>query len=95
MSTPSGAFNYTHLAANGTTVIKSSGGMLHTITINIKGSSSNTITVYDNTSGSGTVIAVIDPTANLVTLDFDVQFNTGLTLVIATGTAGDITVSWV
>jgi hypothetical protein len=92
--TPSGSFNYTHLNANGTTTIKSGAGLLHTLTINIKGASGNTVTLYDNTSGSGTVIAAIDPTANLVTLDFDVAFLTGLTVVIATGTAPDITVSW-
>jgi hypothetical protein len=92
---PSGSFNYTHLNANGTTTVKSGPGMLHTLTINVKGASSNTITLYDNTSGSGTVIAVIDPTQNLVTLDFDIFFQNALTAVIATGTAPDITLSWV
>ncbi|HEY7309450.1 MAG TPA: hypothetical protein VH643_08845 [Gemmataceae bacterium] len=91
---PSGAFNYTHLNANGTTTIKSGPGMLHTLTINIKGATGNTITLYDNTSASGTVIAVVDPTQNLITLDFDVAFVNGLTVVLATGTAADITLSW-
>ena len=92
--TPTGALNYSHLNANGTTTIKSGAGWLHTITINIKGESGNTVTVYDNTTSSGTVIAVIDPTQNLVTLSFDVAFQTGLTLVLASGTAPDITVSY-
>jgi hypothetical protein len=92
--TPTGALNYSHLNANGTTTVKSGAGWLHTITVNIKGSSGNTITVYDNTGGSGTVIAVIDPTVQLVTLEFDIAFNTGLTLVVATGTSADITVSY-
>jgi hypothetical protein len=91
---PSGSFNYTHLNANGTTVVKAAPGFLHTLTINVKGATGNTITLYDNTSGSGTVVAVIDPTQNLVTLAFDVNFMTGLTVVIATGTAPDITLSW-
>jgi hypothetical protein len=92
--TPTGALSYTHLNANGTTVVKSGAGWLHTLTINIKGASGNTVTVYDNTAGSGTVIAVIDPTQNLVTLTFDAAFTVGLTVVIATGTAADITLSW-
>ena len=91
---PSGSYNYTHLNANGTTTVKSGSGTLHTLTINVKGASGNTITLYDNTTGSGTVIAVVDPTQNLVTLDFDVTFLTGLTVVLATGTAADITLSW-
>jgi hypothetical protein len=40
------------------------------------------------------VIAVVDPTQNLITLDFDVAFVNGLTVVLATGTAADITLSW-
>jgi hypothetical protein len=92
---PTGALNYSHLNANGTTTIKSGAGWLHNIVINIKGATGNTITVYDNTSGSGTVIAVIDPTVQLVTLNYDVGFSTGLTVVLASGTAADITVSYV
>ena len=91
---PTGGISYSHINSNGTVTVKSGAGWLHTITINIKGASGNTITVYDNTSGSGTVIAVIDPTAQLVTLTFDVTFTTGLTIVTATGTAGDFTVSY-
>jgi hypothetical protein len=72
--TPSGSANYTHLNANGTSTIKSGSGWLNTVTINIKGGTGNQITIYDNTSASGTVIAVIDTTASLVTLWFGVAF---------------------
>jgi hypothetical protein len=92
---PTGAVNDSHLNPNGTTTIKSGAGWLHNIVINVKGSSGNTITVYDNTAASGTIIAVIDPTAQLVTLNYDVGFTTGLTVVLASGTAADITVSYV
>ena len=92
--TPTGALNYSHLSANGTTTLKSGAGWLHTIIINTKGASGNTVTVYDNTSASGTILAVIDPTQNLATLEFDAAFQTGLTIVLATGTAADITVSY-
>jgi len=88
------SYLYSRISSNTTTTIKSGAGILHTITISKKGASSNTITVYDNTAGSGTVIALIDSTASVVTLTFDVAFATGLTIVTATGTAPDITVSY-
>ncbi|HEV3262053.1 MAG TPA: hypothetical protein VG013_34700 [Gemmataceae bacterium] len=92
--TPTGALQYAHISTLTTTVVKSGAGYLHSIAINTKGASGNVATVYDNTTGSGTVIAVIDPTANLQTLLYDVQFSTGLTIVTATGTAADLTVSY-
>ena len=63
------------------------------VVINTKGSASNTFTIYDNTSGSGTVIAAID-TVNGVSghFEYNVAFSTGLTVVDATGTSADITV---
>jgi hypothetical protein len=92
--TPSGVTNYTHLNANGTTTIKSGAGGLHTVTVNVKGGTGSTVTVYDNTTASGTIIAVIDPTQNLVTMVYDITFLTGLTVVLGGGTAPDITISW-
>lgn len=87
-------YTYTNLAANATTVIRTGKGVLHSITINKKGASANVCTVYDNTAGSGTKIATIDTTVDYGTLLYDVQFDTGLAVVIGTGTAADITVSW-
>lgn len=86
--------NYSNINSNATTAVKASQGVLHSITINKKGASSNIATVYDNTAGSGTVIAVIDTTAAIGTLIYDLKFNIGLTIVTATGTAADITVSY-
>ena len=91
---PTGGINYSHINSNGTVTVKSGAGWLHTITINTKGATGNTATVYDNTSGSGTVIAVIDTTAQIQTLLFDALFTTGLTVVTASGTAADLTVSY-
>ena len=89
------SWSYTNLAALATTTIKSGPGRLKSITINTAGASSNTVTVYDNTAGSGDTIATIDGTAAEQTLDYGgVEFTTGLTVVIATGTAADITVTW-
>lgn len=89
------AFNATHIAsALATTTMKSGQGILHTITINTKGTAANTLTVFDNTAGSGTVIAIIDTTSNVQTLILDVAFSTGLTVVSAVGTGADLTIAW-
>lgn len=91
--TKKAASSYAHLNSAGTTTIKSGAGILRRVVINTKGSSSNTFTIYDNTSGSGTVIAVID-TVNGGSghFEYNVAFSTGLTVVDATGTSADITV---
>jgi hypothetical protein len=94
MSAPTGGLKYTNLKALGTTTIKAGEGVLHSISINTKGATGNTATVYDNTAGNGTTIATVDTTAQIQTLLYDLQFTTGLTIVLATGTSADITVSW-
>lgn len=93
-ASPSGAYTYTHIATSATTIVKSGTGTLHSITINMLGTVASTITVYDNTAGSGTVIAVINSLSVTGTLTYDVAFTTGLTIV-STGTiAPDVTVSY-
>jgi hypothetical protein len=97
-------YEATNLTGLGTTTISSNIGpangnqssylVLHSITINTKGAASNTLTVYDNTTGSGTKIAAIDTTAQTQTLFYDIICRTGITVVSATGTGADITVSW-
>ena len=94
MAQVAGNNQYTHLNANATTNLRTGNGVLHSITINTKGATSNTLTLYDNTVGSGTVIALIDTTSNVQTLIYDLQFLTGLTAVIAAGTAADVTITW-
>ena len=85
--------SYAHLNSTGTTTIKSGAGILRRVVINTKGTGSNTLTIYNNTSGSGTVIAAID-TVNGVSghFEYNVAFSTGLTVVDASGTSADITV---
>ncbi len=92
--TPAGSYSFSHLNANGTTVIRTGAGMLGNVTINTKGATANTLTLYDNTAASGTVIAVIDTTAQVQVLNFEVAFATGLTAVLATGTAADVTIGY-
>lgn len=84
-------YSFHRSASNATTTIKSGAGVLKRVTVNTVGSASNTCTIYDNTAGSGTVIAVIDPTSAQGSIEYDLVFSTGLTIVTATGTAADLT----
>lgn len=85
-------YSFHHSASNATTTIKSGAGVLKRVTVNTLGSALNTCTIYDNTAGSGTIIAVIDPTLARAIFEYDLVFNTGLTIVTATGTAADLTI---
>lgn len=85
---------FANINTNTTTTVKSGAGYLHTLCINTKGASANTATIYDSTTGSGTKIATMDTTSAVECQLFDVRFGTGLTIVTATGTAPDITVSY-
>lgn len=82
-----------NIASNATTVVKSTPGVLGCIVIQKAGASSNVATVYNNTNASGTVLATIDTTAT-GEYCYGAIFNTALTIVTATGTAGDITVTY-
>lgn len=92
-------YNYSNItaAAPTTTVVKSGQGILHSITVNTA-ADTGVITVYDNTSGTGTKIATITTTiaasGSPTPLIYDVTFNTGLTIVTSTA-AQDITVSFI
>lgn len=85
---------FSHITTNATTIAKSGAGVLHKVCVNTKGATANVATVYDNTAGSGTVIAVLDTTSSVGCISFDVAFATGLTIVTAAGTAGDLTVTY-
>jgi hypothetical protein len=92
--TNSATFTYSHIATATTTTVKSGAGYLRGVVIGTKGTVASTVTVYDNTAGSGTVIAVLD-TLNLSgTFTFEVAFSTGLTLVTTGTVAPDVTVSY-
>jgi len=86
---------YTNISGAATTVIKSGSGFLYGIIVNTP-VASGSITIYDNTSGSGTKIATITYPATLlssgpVSVPFYVNFQTGLTVVTA-GSGIDVTV---
>ena len=88
---------FSNISTLGTFTLKYGPGNLHKIVVNNSPTSAGTVTVYDNTVGSGTKIATITlvrqaPLNQAYTIDFnDLPFSNGLTLVTATQ-AGDITV---
>ena len=73
---------YKHLTGAGTTVCKYAAGTLHSIIVNNPANQS--ITVYDNVTGGGTVIAIINPGTSAVPfmLTYGCNFNIGLTVVL-------------
>jgi hypothetical protein len=84
---------YSNIITATTTVVKSGKGNLHTITVNTPVSAA-TIKLYDNTAGSGTLIATITCPSSLTPFNivYDVAFATGLTIV--TSGATDVTVAY-
>lgn len=88
-------FNYKNITGTATTVISQSAGILHTITFN-KPVATEVVTVYDNTTNSGNIIATITVPASPmpVTLTYDAEFTTGLTILTATASS-DITVTYI
>lgn len=86
---------YQEINGNGTYKLKIGPGYLQGVTVNLPGS--GTIQIFDNVAGSGTAIAGATafalPAAGSF-LDYDVNFNTGLTIVIASMVTGSITVEW-
>lgn len=84
------AYSYTHINTATTTVVRAYPGVLHTVIVNTP-VASGTVTIYDNTAASGTIIAVISSATFEGTLTFDVFCTTGIT-VVTNGTS-DITVT--
>lgn len=86
-------FQYVNITTQTTTTVKTSSGTLHTICINTP-AATGTITIYDNTTNSGTKIGTITAFASTnPCFTYDVNFWTGLTIVTATA-SNDITVSY-
>lgn len=91
-----GGYTHTDITTATTTTVKSGAGTLHTLTIGTYVASA-TITLYDNTAGSGTTIQTITLPSTVtgitpITLLYDEAFTTGLTVV--TSGATDVNVAW-
>lgn len=86
-----GPYGYKHLSSSG--LVKSGPGVVHSIAL-AAGSDAATATVYDETSGSGDVLAVVNAvTNNSACAVLDVAFGVGCYVVLA-GTAPAVTVSY-
>lgn len=70
---------FAYISTATTTAVKSGSGVLEKIIVSTVGSSS-TVTIYDNTAGSGTIIGVIN-SDSLGTYEYGGRFATGLTIV--------------
>lgn len=85
---PSGTA-YAYIAGAATTVVKSGAGRLVRI-VNNSGAGTSA-TIYDNTSAAGDTIGIIALAVVGGSIDYDLPFATGLTIVTV-GAAADLTV---
>ena len=84
--------SYTRITSNTTTQIKSGSGTFRRLVI--ASTILATITFYDSTTGSGTVIyGFAGLTLTPMTLEIDAAFSTGLT-VVTSGSGCSITIIW-
>lgn len=85
---------HTRMAANGTIVISDKATNLGSVIINTAGASSNILTIYNGLVAAGDIVAIIDTTsANLPERDYFTSMPAGITVVMGTGTAADITIT--
>lgn len=82
--------NATYISTATTTTVKTGIGRL--ARINITETAAGTITVYDNTAASGTILAVFKASIAEQTFELNCRFQTGLTIV--TAGASKLTVIW-
>ena len=85
---------FTHISTNTTTTVHATKANLLSVSINTKGASSNVATVYNGPVASADVVAVIDTTDSVGTLEYGVRCPDGIYVVTATGTAADLTINW-
>lgn len=84
--------NFTRISTATSTLLKTGPGTLSKVIINTKGTTTANMTIYDNTSATGTIIGTLD-CVNAVSnvIPYEVEFNNGL-FIVTTATAGDYTV---
>lgn len=83
---------YFHIASAATNVIKIGPGTLQHVNVNTAGSNNFSLTIYDNTSAAGSIIAIVNSNTAVATLDYSTDFSNGLTVVSAGTTPGDYTI---
>lgn len=86
--------NYYYMSALGIQTVKATPGILHTLTVNTRGTGSS-IKLFDNTSAaSGLQIANVDTTLTTTAFVYDAKFTTGLTISTAGASQADLTVTY-
>lgn len=83
-------WSYVHHAGAATTLVKTGAGTFHAVCQN---GQAGVTSIFDNTVGSGTTIAIINASGTPNCLTYDVAFATGLTIV-TTNAANDITATY-
>lgn len=82
---------FSRINASGVTTLKAGPGALHRVVINQSGVVNSLITIYDNTTNSGTIIAAISPNTNQGSMEYNLDFSNGLTFD-ASLSPGDVTI---
>jgi hypothetical protein len=87
------AYNFLNITTDATTTVFSGPGVLGAVCVNTT-ASTETITIYNNTAGSGTKLGTITlGTSSGGCFAYNAYLSTGLTIVTAVA-AGDLTVIW-
>lgn len=86
------SYSYAHATVSAGTTVKATSGVLHSVTINTA-VAAGVLTLFDNTTATGTTIAVVSIATFQGTLTFDISFLTGLSYIIVGATA-DVTITW-
>lgn len=80
-----------NVALNTPVTIKSGSGILRKVAVNTVGTGLASVTFYDSTTSSGTVIGALSLVSAIGSMDYNLNFANGLTMVINSSTA-DFTV---
>jgi len=90
-SVPIMTFQHINTAST-TIVLSSTPGVLSRVLVTNSGQTGAITTIYDNTSGSGEIIAKINTSMVDGELPFDITYDIGLTVVTDSRTPGDLTI---
>jgi len=86
--------NYAHIGANSTVNVCKNPCTLMNVAINTLGTTGNIVTLYDTNTGTatGNIIAIINTTATVGVINYQCTCLLGITAVMGTGVAGDVTI---
>ena len=88
------AYRHWAMNTNSTKLINTGPTLLHAVTINKKGATANVLTLYNGVDNTATEKFVLDTTAGVGQVPYDLTFDLGLYVELATGTAADLVITW-